>query len=156
VCSSDLSTAELLRRLHDLEDAPWLDWYGSPLSGRGLAKLLGPYRVVPTLRRVRGTVSRGYFRSEFEDAWSRYAPEAVTSVTSVTPEALAPAPVTDVTDVTVPGEPTHQDPEHEVQQLVTHLDFDAPLCGTCGRRKRSVADGSGRYVCTFPHSMARP
>src|SRR5664280_1021036 len=82
-----VTTADLLRRLHDLEDAPWADWYGSPLSGRGLAKLLGPYRVVPLLRRVHGEVSRGYFRSDFTDAWTRYVPESVTSVTSDTPRS---------------------------------------------------------------------
>ncbi len=69
-----LSTAELLHRLHDLEDAPWGDWYGSPLTGRGLAKLLGPYRVLPLKRRVRGEQSRGYFRMDLEDAWRRYLP----------------------------------------------------------------------------------
>jgi hypothetical protein len=114
-----LTTAELLRRLHDLEDAPWLDWYGSPLSGRGLAKLLGGYRVMPIHRRVRGVESRGYFAADFKDAWSRYipaperdaetpispwvgyrdqgddteapvpAPEPVTSVTPVTPAPVA-------------------------------------------------------------------
>jgi len=67
-----LTTADLLHRLHDLDDAPWADWYGSPLSGRGLAKLLGPYRVLPIKRRVRGEQSRGYFRIDFLDAWRRY------------------------------------------------------------------------------------
>jgi hypothetical protein len=78
-----LSTSELLHRLHDLEDAPWEDWYGKPLTGRGLAKLLGPYRVVPLKRRLDGEQSRGYLRSEFADAWARYAPQSVPSVPSV-------------------------------------------------------------------------
>jgi hypothetical protein len=78
-----LTTAELLRRLHNLEDAPWSDWYGAPLSGRGLAKLLAPYRIAPMKRRVRGEQSRGYFRSDFEDAFRRYVPESVPSVPSV-------------------------------------------------------------------------
>lgn len=78
-----LTTAELLRRLHDLEDGPWADWYGVPLSGRGLAKLLGPYRVVPVKRRIHGEQSRGYFRADFADAWTRYVPESVPSVPSV-------------------------------------------------------------------------
>jgi hypothetical protein len=100
-----LATAELLRRLHNLEDAPWGEWYGAPLSGRGLAKLLGPYRVTPSLKRIHGTPSRGYFRADFTDAWKRYvsAPESVTSVTSVTPTAAPTLPVTDVTDVTDSG-----------------------------------------------------
>lgn len=95
---SHLTTADLLHRLHDLEDAPWEDWYGKPLTGRGLAKLLGPYRVMPTLRRVAGQPSRGYFRSELEDAWARYVPESVTSVTSVPAQAPLPFDGTDGTD----------------------------------------------------------
>jgi Protein of unknown function (DUF3631) len=97
-----LTTAELLRRLHDLEDAPWADWYGSPLSGRGLAKLLGPYRVMPVKRRVHGEQSRGYFRADFADAWTRYVPESAPSVPSV-PLSTDERPTgTDGTDGTVP------------------------------------------------------
>jgi hypothetical protein len=71
-----LTTAALLEGLHGLEDSPWPDWYGSPLTARGLAKLLTPYRVGPAQRRVRGEKSRGYFRSELSDAWTRYAAPA--------------------------------------------------------------------------------
>ena len=98
-----LTTAELLRRLHDLEDAPWADWYGSPLSGRGLAKLLGPYRVMPIKRRVHGEQSRGYFRSDFTDAWTRYVPESVPSVPSV------PAPGTGMPTADPAVEGVHPD-----------------------------------------------
>ena len=82
-----LSTADLLTYLQDLEESPWGDWYGKPLTPRGLARLLDPYRVSPILRRVEGTRRRGYFRSEFEDAWTRYLPvlAPVTSVPTVTP-----------------------------------------------------------------------
>jgi hypothetical protein len=80
-----LSTTDLLDRLHDLEEAPWGDWYGKPLTARGLAKLLEPYRVLPTLRRLAGERRRGYFAADFADAWERYVPlsETVTTVTSV-------------------------------------------------------------------------
>jgi hypothetical protein len=69
-----LSTSDLLDRLHDLEEAPWGDWYGKPLTARGLAKLLEPYRVLPTLRRLSGERRRGYFSVEFTDSWERYVP----------------------------------------------------------------------------------
>jgi Protein of unknown function (DUF3631) len=145
-----LTTADLLRRLHDLEDAPWGDWYGSPLSGRGLAKLLGPYRVMPMQRRVHGEKSRGYFRSDFTDAWTRYVldplPESGTSGTSGTPE---PEPVATVPDV--PDVPDVPVPRRQDEQVVSLLDFDAPLCVTCGRRLRPVAAMPGRYVCTGIH-----
>lgn len=101
-----VTTGELLRRLHDMDDAPWADWYGSPLTARGLAKLLGPYRVMPSQRRVRGEKSRGYFAADFGDAWARYvllpSPAPETSGTNGTPLPL-PVPVTlgwvDVPDV---------------------------------------------------------
>jgi hypothetical protein len=69
-----LSTIELLEWLHELEEAPWGEWYGKPLSARGLARLLDPYRVRPVKRRLAGQQRRGYFRSEFSDAWERYVP----------------------------------------------------------------------------------
>ncbi|MDQ2934073.1 MAG: DUF3631 domain-containing protein [Chloroflexota bacterium] len=82
-----LSTHDLLRYLHDLDEAPWGDWYGKPLSARALSRLLEPYRVRPTQRRVAGGMMRGYFRLEFTDAWARYVParETGTSGTPGTP-----------------------------------------------------------------------
>jgi hypothetical protein len=82
-----LATAELLKRLHNLEDAPWADWYGAPLTGRALAKLLGPYRVLPIKRRVRGEQSRGYFRADFLDAWTRYVPAGTDGTDGTLPQA---------------------------------------------------------------------
>ena len=69
-------TRDLLERLHELVDAPWADWYGKPLTARALAKLLDPYGIVPVMKRVDGVKTRGYFRSEFIDAWERYLPPA--------------------------------------------------------------------------------
>lgn len=96
-----IGTGDLLHRLHEMDDAPWADWYGAPLSARGLAKLLGPYRVLPVLRRVRGERHRGYFAADFADAWARYvllpSPAPVTTVTTVTPDGDEQPTVTDVT-----------------------------------------------------------
>jgi hypothetical protein len=79
-----LSTTDLLNRLHELEDAPWGDWYGKEITGRALAKLLAPYGVGPMQARVRGEKSRGYFRSDFEDAWTRYVPVPATGTSGTT------------------------------------------------------------------------
>ena len=40
-----IATADLLTRLHGLDEAPWGDWYGRPLSARKLAEKLRPYGV---------------------------------------------------------------------------------------------------------------
>jgi hypothetical protein len=96
-----LTTAGLLDTLHGLDDAPWGDWYGKPLTARGLAKLLGPYRILPTRRRLGDANLRGYFHADFVDAWARYVPASApgTSGTSGTPGAPDPVPVPDVPDV---------------------------------------------------------
>ena len=57
-----------------MDEAPWGEWYGKPLTARGLARLLEPYRVVPLRRRVDGHNLRGYFAVDFADAWQRYLP----------------------------------------------------------------------------------
>jgi hypothetical protein len=88
-----LPTAELLRRLHELDEAPWADWYGKPLTARALARLLEPYRVSPVLSRHEGGRARGYFRTDLEDSFRRYVPVSapVTPVTSVPATLSDPA-----------------------------------------------------------------
>jgi hypothetical protein len=97
-----LATGDLLDALHHVEDGPWADWYGKPLTSRGLAKLLAPYRVRPLQRRLDGKSEpiRGYFAADFEDAWSRYLPtgQPGTSGTSGTDADAVP----DVPDVPGP------------------------------------------------------
>jgi hypothetical protein len=92
-----LSTTSLLGWLHELDEAPWGEWFGKPLSARGLARLLEPYRVRPMQRRVAGHPQCGYFASEFADAFERYVPARSpgTSGTSGTDRAS----VTGVPDV---------------------------------------------------------
>jgi hypothetical protein len=86
--SDHLATVTLLDQLHALDDSPWSEWYGKPLTARGLAKLLEPFGANPIKKRLNGTDFRGYFRSEFEDLWARYLPvrEPATSATSATPQ----------------------------------------------------------------------
>src|SRR6266545_2116518 len=40
-----LYSTTVLERLHKLDEAPWADWHGRPLTARDLAKLLRPYDV---------------------------------------------------------------------------------------------------------------
>jgi hypothetical protein len=110
-------------------------------------------------RRVKAALDRGYLQN-FEEHRGRPLrlalgdplPDEVTILPTVAElERLHGCTVAEgVTnpEVDVPMQATVR----PVTDLVTTLDFDAPLCDGCGRRKRSVADGSGRFVCTFPHS----
>lgn len=67
---SRLATGTLVGLLVDIEDSPWGDWGGKAITGRRLAGLLRPYGVKP--RNEGGW--RGYFRSDFQEAWERYTP----------------------------------------------------------------------------------
>jgi hypothetical protein len=71
-----LYTSTILAALHRLEDAPWADWYGHPLTTRELAKLLRPYQVESKNLREQGTGQprKGYARADLHDAWARYVP----------------------------------------------------------------------------------
>jgi hypothetical protein len=71
-----LYTSSILEALHRLEDAPWADWYGHPLTTRDLAKLLRPYQVESKNVREQGTGQprKGYARADLHDAWARYVP----------------------------------------------------------------------------------
>jgi hypothetical protein len=71
-----LGTDELLRSLHDLEESPWGDWYGHPLTARELAKMLRPYGVSSVKVRIGDKSVRGYRAADLHDAWRIYAPAA--------------------------------------------------------------------------------
>ncbi|MGH3555488.1 MAG: DUF3631 domain-containing protein, partial [Mycobacterium sp.] len=72
-------TAGVLDQLHGLEESPWPDYYGKPLTDRGLAKLLRPYGVKSRNVRVGNDQGKGYCRDDLADAWHRYVPAVPTS-----------------------------------------------------------------------------
>lgn len=67
-----MGTVELLKALHDLEEAPWESLKGDGLDARGLAWRLGKYGITP--KQVKAINRKGYRRSDLEDAWDRYLP----------------------------------------------------------------------------------
>ena len=86
-----MKTADLLAELYKIEESPWGDWYGKPLSAHRLSQLLKPYRIKTMPVRVAGETVRGYKVEQFEDAFARFALQSVTGVTS---EASSQAEVT--------------------------------------------------------------
>jgi hypothetical protein len=67
-------TAAILKALTEVDESPWADIRGKPLTDVGLASRLRPYGIKPKAIRVGDNILRGYWRADFEDAWCRYLP----------------------------------------------------------------------------------
>ena len=72
--SEHMWTETLLDALHGLDESPWGDWYGKPITARALGKLLKPYDVKPRSVRIGDVTRKGYVRDSLEDAGRRYLP----------------------------------------------------------------------------------
>jgi hypothetical protein len=84
-----LPTKKILAELCLIEDAPWNDLKGKPITNNQLARRLGQYGVKPkTLRLAHDHFAKGYARADLHDVWRCYLPpspdKAVTAVTPVT------------------------------------------------------------------------
>ena len=68
-----ITSTELASALAAIETSPWGEWsQGKPITPPKLARLLRPFEIHPhTIRLGQGT-SKGYERSDFEDAFRRY------------------------------------------------------------------------------------
>jgi hypothetical protein len=102
--AEQMPTADVLRKLCDLDESPWGDIRGKPLDARGLSARLNQYGIKPKSVRIGAVTIKGYERAQLWDAWQRYLgpppQESVTSVTSVTSSPNPGPDVSDVTDVT--------------------------------------------------------
>lgn len=87
-----VATAHILTKLNALEEAPWGDLDGQPLTARKLSQLLRQYvtthgkPIKPRTARFSGSTrtSKGYFAEDLADAWARYCPPPETAGTSET------------------------------------------------------------------------
>ncbi|WP_371787280.1 DUF3631 domain-containing protein [Streptomyces albidoflavus] len=105
-----MPTAVILELLLALEDSPWTDLDGRPLTPRTLARMLGEYVTTDnkpikprSIRTATGGVPKGYYATDLTDAWARYCPppsqESATAATSATPQVNATESVAAPTDV---------------------------------------------------------
>ena len=70
-----LPTSELLSRLKVDHEAPWLTYGPAGLTAAKLGSLLREYDIrSANIRFPDGTQAKGYQRTHFEDAWTRYCP----------------------------------------------------------------------------------
>lgn len=74
----------VLEALHKIDEAPWGDYFGKPLTARSLAGLLRPYGVRPRDVKLDGTTRKGYYRADLWPVWERYGHPSATSATSAT------------------------------------------------------------------------
>ncbi|WP_078900486.1 DUF3631 domain-containing protein [Streptomyces sp. SBT349] len=92
-CGADrMPTAVILERLNALEDSPWGDLDGQPLTARRLSRLLKEYVTASNkpiaARNIRtgAGVIKGLHATDLDDAWTRYCPpppeESATSATA--------------------------------------------------------------------------
>jgi len=67
-----ISSTELIAALVDLDEAPWSELYGKPLSQRKLADLLRPFGINSHNVRTDHGVGKGYTLGDFASPWRRY------------------------------------------------------------------------------------
>jgi hypothetical protein len=110
-------TADLLDELYKIEESPWGDWYGKPLTAHALSKLLRPYRIKTMPVWADGKTVKGYKLEQFADAFLRVlGVRTVRPVRSGTAAQNAPNPPNRPNPVgTWAGqEPTGPDPSENV------------------------------------------
>jgi hypothetical protein len=64
-------TADLIDELCKIEESPWGDWYGKPITAQALSKLLRPFRIKTMPIWVDGQTFRGYKAEQFTEAFHR-------------------------------------------------------------------------------------
>jgi hypothetical protein len=71
------SSEDLVQKLAEIETSPWGEWKnGKPMTQRGLAAQLKPFRVFPQKVRLDAyTTKNGYLRESFVPLWERYVPD---------------------------------------------------------------------------------
>jgi hypothetical protein len=69
-----LASAALAAALHEIEESPWAEWGGKPITQNAIARLLKRYGVQPKKLRIGEETVRGYERARFETEWERYVP----------------------------------------------------------------------------------
>jgi len=116
-----LASATLAAALHEIEESPWAEWYGKPITATGVARLLAGFGIKPKVIRVGEETPRGYPRDQFQDTWERYLSDTGGKAQQAQhPLNQAPLNQADVADVAVEG-PYTGDMEGEVERLAAKL-----------------------------------
>src|SRR5262245_34407199 len=145
-----LTTKKILAELYLLEDAPWNDIKGKPLSDNQLARRLKQYGVKSKSIRLGNRTPRGYTREDLHDVWRRYLPPSssdkpATAATAATSQSFQEVRAASQ-DAT---EPQHDSPEPQ------HDDADvAPVApyieACCASAESRNADETGTVAPVAP------
>jgi len=74
--SDRISSNELAAALGAIEGCPWAEWRnGKPMTANGLARMLGPFGILPGTKRAGSDTFKGYLYSDFTDAFASYLPD---------------------------------------------------------------------------------
>jgi hypothetical protein len=79
-----LFSSTIVDRLIELDEAPWANLKGQAIDTRTLARMLKPYDVHHGTIRIGNDTAKGYKLTDLHDAFLRYLPARVTTVTSDT------------------------------------------------------------------------
>lgn len=141
-----ITSADLVTALVGLEEGPWGDLRGRPLSPSLLAYRLRPYGIRPKTIRLGDDTAKGYQAEWFADAWTRYCPTpgepSHPSHPSQTPDTdrADVTAVTAVTAVTGVGE-EENGRRHYTLSLAEILDWPAVSLGERKVNNRTVSVG---------------
>lgn len=77
-----IATSEIVSELMVLEDRPWMEWrHGKPISAQSVARLMKPFGIKATVKKLGGTAARVYLRADIEAAAARYVASTRNPVT---------------------------------------------------------------------------
>ena len=86
-------TSDLIERLAKIEESPWGDWHGKPITPQALSRLLRPYRIKTMPVWSGSRTVKGYKLEQFTDAFHRVlGVREVRTVRDGSASALAPNP----------------------------------------------------------------
>lgn len=150
--SDYMPAATLLDGLYRQEDSPWTEWYGRPLTSKGLANLLNAYSITSHKKRIGTDQKHYYFKSDFEDSWSRYIPLSQSPYSNVPRELEASTP----TLGSVPSVPSVPNDNVPTGNALSSVPVNGLLkCSACGAfdsrsaliRDRFTGILTHRYEC---------
>lgn len=86
-----LCTSDLIEHLAAIEESPWGDWRGKPITPHALSKLLKPHRIKTMSVWIHRETKRGYKVEQFADAFARVGSRGGRSDRSGIAPGLPPA-----------------------------------------------------------------